>query len=243
MAETIRQYLPKEDHGLGLLELRPASKQAVALLIGCLLHYIPVPPGSDTYYAFGFTTCLDEKHVQELAEYYRGLLDTTLKPTVVFQSIMKALEYRTLPGLLRNQGQQDIDFDKTFPGLTRFLTAQPKDRPSVHRLVQFIRDEDNDEPLPCLKRDYGFKFCTQREHVAQLKVIYANVIRKAGPQQLHYACKYGRLFDHANNTLGYVDPSMRRLLHNDYQNFTVGYDDARGLDTYMQTLFKTSRKG
>lgn len=241
MMETIRRYLPKEDHELGLLRLQPASKQEVAVLVGCLLHDLPVPPGSDTYYEFGFSTCLQEKHVRDLAHYYRQLLDTTLDPTIVFQGIKKALEHGTLPGLLRNKSRHDLD--KSFPMLTQFLTAKPEKRCSVYRLIQFVRDDDNDEPLPCLKRDYGFNFCTQREHVTNLKTLYAMIIDKVGPQQLHYACTFGRLREHAVNALGFVDPSMRRLLQNDYPNPTVGYDNTRGLEKFLTPLFKRSLKG
>ena len=241
MMDTIRTYLPEKDHGLHLFALQPPSKQATAMLIGCLLHDVPVPPGSDTYYIFGFSTCLNRKHVRELAAYYRHFLDTSLSPTVVFQGIVEALEHGTLPGLLRNKGRHNLD--KTFPVLTGFLTTQSKKRFSVHRLIQFIRDEDNDEPLPCLRRDYGFKFCTQREHVTKLKALYGKVIDKAGSSKLHYACTFGRLLDHAIRTLGFVEPSMRRLLQNDYPNPAVGYDNSQGLEKYIMPLFKRTLRG
>lgn len=236
--DTIRCYLPEEDRGLGLLRLQPASKQAAALLIGCLLHNVPVPPGSDTYYFFGFTTCRTKEEEGDLADYYRQLLKTSVEPTIVFASIIKALEHGTLPGLLRNKTGHNLD--NYFPTLQQFLAAQPEKRFSVHRLVQFIRDEDNDEPLACLKRDFGFKFCTQREHVIKLKALYTRIIDKAGPGRLHYACTFGRLLDHAINTLGFIDPSMRRLLQNDYPNPSVGYDKSQGLEKYMVPLFKRS---
>ncbi|KAF3053645.1 hypothetical protein E8E11_010133 [Didymella keratinophila] len=241
MMDTIRNYLPEKDHGLHLFALQPPSKQATAVLIGCLLHNVPVPPGSDTYYIFGFSTCLNGKHVRELAAYHRRLLDTSLSPTVVFQGIVKALEHRTLPELLRNKGRHNLD--KTFPVLTGFLTTQPEKRFSVHRLIRFIRDEDNDKPLPCLRRDYGFKFCTQREHVTKLKALYGKVIDKAGPGKLHYACTFGRLLDYAIGALGFVDPSMRRLLQNDYPNPAVGYDNLQSLEKYTMPLFKRTLRG
>ncbi|KAF3041605.1 hypothetical protein E8E12_009629 [Didymella heteroderae] len=71
------------------------------------------------------------------------------------------------------------NIEKYFPAMQQFLAAQPEKRFSVfsvHRLMQFVRDEDNDEPLPCLKRDYGFAFCTQCEHVDKLKVLYTKII-------------------------------------------------------------------
>ena len=195
MMDTIWSYLPEEDRGVNLFRLQPASKQVAALLIGCLQHGVPVPPGSDTYYLFGFTTCRNKKEEGDLADYYRQLLKTNIERTIVFTSINKALEHSTLAGLLRNKAGPNLD--KYFPALQQFLAAQPEKRFSAHRLVQFIRDEDNDEPLPCLKRDYGFGLCTQREHVTKLKALYGKVIDKAGPGKLHYACTFGRLLEHA----------------------------------------------
>ncbi|KAH6642492.1 hypothetical protein C7974DRAFT_447082 [Boeremia exigua] len=123
MMETIWRYLPKADHGLGLLRLQPLSKQAAALLIGCLLHNIAIPPGSDTYYIFGFVTCRDEQEERALADHYRLLLQTTLAPTTVFKGILDALEYHTLMGLLRNRTNEGI---KTItPALNHFLTTPP----------------------------------------------------------------------------------------------------------------------
>jgi hypothetical protein len=241
MMDTIRRYLPEEDRGLGLLRLQPASKQAAALLIGCVQHYVLVPPGSDTYYLFGFTTCRTKKEEDDLADYYRQLLRTSVEPTIVFASINKALEHGTLSGLLRNKAGQKLD--KHFPTLQQFLAAPLEKRFSVHRLVQFVRDEDNDEPLPCLKRDYGFNFCTQREHVGKLKSLYVKIIDKAVPGRLHYACTFGRLLDHAIGTLGSVEPSMRRLLQNDYPNPFIGYENMQGLEKYTMPLFKRALKG
>ena len=241
MMDTVRQYLPEEDRELGLLRLQPAAKQAAALLVGCVLHNILVPPGSDTYYFFGFVACRNEREEQDLAIYYHQLLDTTLDPTIVFKSIVKALEHGTLMGLMRNKGRQDVE--KSFPALTPFLAVQPEKRFSVYRLVQFIRDGDNDEPLPCLKRDYGFKLCTQREQVTKLKALYAMVLDKAGPGRLHHACIFGRLLDLATMILGSaVDPAMRRLLQNDYPSPSIGFDNSQGLERYMAPLFKRSLK-
>ncbi|KAJ4378822.1 hypothetical protein N0V86_005695 [Didymella sp. IMI 355093] len=241
MMDIIRRYLPKEDHGFGLLRLQPASKQAAALLIGCVQHHVLIPPGSDMYYLFGFTTCRTKKEEDGLANYYRQLLKTGIEPTIVFASINKALEHGTLSGLLRNKAGQNLD--KYFPTLQQFLAAQLEKRFSVHRLVQSVRDEDNDEPLPCLKRDYGFKFCTQREHVGKLKALYVKIIDNAGPDRLHYACTFGRLLDHAIGILGFVELSMRRLLQNDYPNPAVGYDNTQSLEKYTMPLFKRALRG
>ena len=238
--DTTRSYLPEEDRGLSLFRLQPAAKQAAALLIGCVLNDTPVPPGSDTYHVFGFATCRTGAEEHGLCDFYRQLLDTSLDPTIVFGGMVKAVELSTLTGLLHNRGVQNLK--KSHPSLNRFLTLTPEDRPSVFRLVQFIRDSDNDEPLPCLKRDYGFKFCTQREHVARLKALYTKVLEESDPLKLHNACIHGRLLHFVIKILAWVDHPMRRLLQNDYPQPFVGFDNARGLELYMIPLFKRSLK-
>lgn len=54
---------------------------------------------------------------------------------------------------------------------------------------------------------------------------------------------FGRLLDHAIGNLGFVEPSMRRLLRNDYPNSAVGYDNSRGLEKYTIPLFKRTLSG
>jgi hypothetical protein len=238
--DTIRPYLPEEDRGLSLFKLQPAAKQSAALLIGCVLHDTPVPPGSDTYYLFGFVTCRTKEQEDNLSDYYRQLLKTTVDKIVIFTSLAKALELNTLPGLLHHSCLQ---MKKSHPSLLKFLGTAPEERLSVFRLIQFVRDTDNDEPLPCLKRDYGFRFCTQREHVAKLKALYARVIVKTDPMELHSACTHGRLLHFAIKILGWVDVSMRRLLQNDYPHPAVGLDNTQSLELYMMPLFKKSLKG
>ncbi|KAJ4340320.1 hypothetical protein N0V87_002612 [Didymella glomerata] len=243
---TVKQHNELVEFACDLLQ-HPGVDVRLRCLLGSVFsnslydHGAPVPPGSDTYYLFGFTTCRNKKEEGDLADYYRQLLKTNIERTIVFTSINKALEHSTLAGLLRNKAGPNLD--KYFPALQQFLAAQPEKRFSAHRLVQFIRDEDNDEPLPCLKRDYGFGLCTQREHVTKLKALYGKVIDKAGPGKLHYACTFGRLPEHAVSTLGFVDPSMRRLLHSDYPNPAVGYDNMQGLEKYMMPLFKRTLRG
>ncbi|KAF9701919.1 hypothetical protein EKO04_000301 [Ascochyta lentis] len=237
--DIIRPYLPKEDRMLGITRLQPEQKQAAALLIGSVLSGLPVPVGSEAYYQFGFVTCRNESEESTLSRYYRQFLDTTLHPTIVFKSIVKALEFGTLTGLLRNKGPQDME--KSFPSLQQFLNSRPEERPSIHRLVQFIRDNTNDEPMPCLRRDYGFKFCSQREHVTKLKALYTMILDRTEAIKLHNACQSGELREFAMAVLGYVDQPMRRLLQNDYPHPAIGFDNSMGLENYVKPLFKRTK--
>lgn len=239
--DIIQPYLPEEDRGLGIIRLQPAQKQAAALLIGSVLSDMRVPVGSEAYHCFGFVTCHNKEEERALGRYYRQFLETDLHPTIVFKSIVKALKFDTLTGLLRNKSRQDLD--KAFPALHRFLDSPSEERPSVYRLSQFTRDVDNDEPAPCLKRDYGFKFCTQREHVTKLRELYSMLLDRVEPIRLHDACRFGRLWEFTRETLGHVDPSMRRLLQNDYGHPDVGFDSSRGIEAYMKPLFKRVLRG
>ncbi|KAF1364039.1 hypothetical protein EJ07DRAFT_71736, partial [Lizonia empirigonia] len=223
-----------------IVRLQPAQKQTAALLIGSVLSDMRVPVGSEAYYQFGFVTCRNEEEERALSRLFRQFLETTTEPTIVFQGIIKALEFGTLAELLCKKVRQDLK--KSFPSLHQFLHGPPEERPSVHRLIQFIRDAENDEPVPCLKRDYGFRFCTQREHVMALKSIYAMVLDRVESVRLHDACRFGRLLEFAIVTLGYVNPRMRRLLQNDYSHPAVGFDNSQGLETYMAPLFKRTLK-
>ncbi|KAJ4357052.1 hypothetical protein N0V95_002790 [Ascochyta clinopodiicola] len=235
-ADIIRPYLAEEDRGLGIARLQPAQKQAAALLIGSILSDVPVPAGSEAYYQFGFVTCRTNSEEHKMSRYYREFLETTLDPTVVFKSIVKALEFGTLIGLLRNKGHQDLE--QSFPSLQKFLNSPLEERPSTHRLVQFIRDKSSDEPVPCLRRDYGFRFCTQREQVTPLKALYAAILDRTEAVKLHDACQSGQLRDIAIEVLGYVQPAMCRFLQNDYPHPAIGSDNSTGIENYMTPMFK-----
>ncbi|UPX18375.1 uncharacterized protein EKO05_0008677 [Ascochyta rabiei] len=235
-ADIIRPYLAEEDSRLGIARLQPAQKQAVALLIGSILSDVPVPAGSEAYYQFGFVTCRNDFDERKLSCYYQKFLESTLDPTVVFKSVVKALEFGTLTGLLRNKGHQDLEM--SFPSLQKFLNNPLEERPSIHRLVQFIRNKSSDEPVPCLRRDYGFRFCTQREHVTALKALYSMILDRAEAVKLHDACRSGWLREFAVEVLGHVDPTMRRFLQNDYPHPAIGFDNSTGIENYMKPLFK-----
>lgn len=138
--------------------------------------------------------------------------------------MIDVLKTGTLLALFRNKGVRTLD--QAPEVLKSFLATAPQKRSSVFRLVQFIRDTDNEEPPPALIRDYGFRYCTQREHVAQLKDLYARILANADSHDVHYACRNGNLLGFAQETLSYVDKSQHRLLKNDYPDSNIAVDNS-----------------
>lgn len=239
LADVIRSYLSTEGQVLGLARLQPMAIQDAALLVGSILCGDLPHPGCNAYYEFGFAACRNQDEEQALSNFYRQQLLTTQNPVLVFKMIVGALHTSKLAAVLKRDALQSLR--GTLPTVERFLTTPPQERLSVYRLTQFIRDTENDEPVPCLKRDYGFRFCTQREHVTALKTVYTMVLDRVKPSELHGACLHGRLIEFTIQVLGYVKPELRRLLQNDYPH-CIGFDDSRGIGNHETALFKESRK-
>jgi hypothetical protein len=241
IVNVVRPYLSQEDRRLSIAKLQPAAKQATALFVSLVLCNRRVSVDSLTYYFFGFVACANSNEELTLANHYRNLLQTAHDPPVIFNKLTKALKHNTLSGLLRNTTIPD--FSTSHPLIHNFLLTPLMERPSVYRLIQFLRDPTNDEPPPCLKRDYGFQFCTQREHVQALRELYFKVLDKTGPKLLHEACVHGGLLRLAVKTLGHVESDLHRFLTNGDGVEGLGFDNDEGLDRFMGVLFKKSRRG
>ncbi|KAF2128718.1 hypothetical protein P153DRAFT_431611 [Dothidotthia symphoricarpi CBS 119687] len=228
-----RPFLQKEDRVIGFVRL-PAAKRDTVQLIRSVLPGKLVPISSSAFYIFGFVTCDTEDQERHLAGFYAWFLEQARHRRSTFQSLTTAVETNTLADLLNIKNL--ASFNDYFPRLETFLSAVPT--PTVWRLKQFIQDETTDEPPPCLKRDYGFYFCTQREDVAKLKTIYTAILDRVAPLELHAAAINGQLLAFAIQELGVVDPNMRRFLQNDFGVLRIGFDDMEGLERHRKPLFK-----
>ncbi|KAF3003057.1 hypothetical protein E8E13_007177 [Curvularia kusanoi] len=210
-----------------ITDLQPMYLQAVAMLIDSVFRYEMVPVGCDAYYLFGFVTCQDQSEERALCGYYRTFLETAQTPIVpLCEKMARALQLGTLNGLLHNKGLQDLKM--SHPSLHDFLMVKSTERPTLFRLIQFIRDVDNEKPLPVLKRDY-FTLCQQPEHVAMLKKVYDKILNHVRTVRLHDACRFGRLQELAVEVLGPLDYTTCRLLKNEFPHPLIGFDDDRGL--------------
>jgi hypothetical protein len=238
IVDTIRPYLSKDDQCLGLIRLQPMAKQDTAILVGSVIRGHLLPPGSNAYYQFGFVTCNNKDAERILCDLYEKLLRTNPNQNAIFNKILNSLESNTLTTLFHYKPLQTLQ--ESIPTLHNFLTTPPQHRPSTYRLIQFLRDTNNEEPPPCLKRDFGFHLCTQRAHVQTLKNLYIEILSKTTPMELHHACENRGLLRFAIKTLGCVDVGMYRFLRNDAAESGVGFDGLEGLGRFVQPLFKRS---
>ncbi|KAF1938836.1 hypothetical protein EJ02DRAFT_498479, partial [Clathrospora elynae] len=240
LLDTAQPYLAQEDRGIGLIRLSPASKQDASQLVGTVLRGQMLPVQTNAWYAFGFVTAKYDAEEQHLAGFYAVLLKEAQNPEAIFRELLCALETNTLVSLF--DIKQYNHFRKLFPRLEKFLKTPHEERSTVWRLQQFIKDVYNTEPPACLQRDYGFKYCKQREEVMLLKDIYSRMLKKLGPDNLHHACVRGELFKTAIQEGIAIEPKYYRLTKNDYTSPFIGYDNNKGLDAYRGTLFKGSLK-
>ena len=224
-----------EDGDVDIVGVSPIFAQAVGVLVESVLRFKSVPVGSHAYYHFGFVTCQSKFDEDALCGYYRQFLGAAQSP-IVLAKMIKAMHMGTLVGLLNNKGLQSLK--NSYPSLHTFLTTKLEERPSVYRLIQFIRDKNNDNAAPVLKRDYGFIWCKQQHHVAFLKSVYEMILAQSEPMKLHDACRFGRLRELAIEVLGSTNSEMDRLLVNNYPYSTSGLDDNKGLEKYLVRQFK-----
>lgn len=245
-SSTVIPAQPKEVHAAAKPDLLATDQdigryvQAVLVLVKSVVNSTSVPATSHAYYYFGFVTCSNADEEEALREYYRTFLESSPAPVTLMERMITALRCGALTGLIQNKGLESLRTSHS--ALYDFLTIKPHERPSVYRLIQFIRDEGNDNAAPVLKRDYGFRWCKQQHHVAFLKSVYEMILVRAEPMKLHDACRFGRLRELAVEVFGSSNSEMDRLLVNDYPYSTSGLDNDQGLERYLEPQFKPSKK-
>ncbi|KAI4620715.1 uncharacterized protein J4E87_007043 [Alternaria ethzedia] len=237
---AVQPYLSSEDRNLALHRLQPATKQETAQLVGTILRERLLPTDTAAWYAFGFVTTKDEEQERQLAGLYVALLKEAKDPEAAFRELQNALESNSIVKLFDQY--EYSHFRDLFPYLKTFLSTPPTKRSTVWRLRQFILDPVDDEPPACLQRDYGFKFCRQREEVLRLKEIHINILKKLGPQKLDIACVNGRLSETAMKEGAHIDPKDRRFLKNDYGSPFLGVDCEGGLQNYRGPFYRKPLK-
>ncbi|CAI9631150.1 unnamed protein product [Alternaria burnsii] len=239
---AVQPYLAREDRGLALARLQPATKQDTAQLIGTILQKKLLPMQASAWYAFGFVTTRNDDEEQYLSGIYMALLSEADNSKVTFRELQTSLEIEknSLVKLFDKHGYGH--FRQQFPYLETFLTTPPQQRSTVWKLRQFLADPTDDEPPACLQRDYGFRYCRQREEVLHLKDIYTCMLRKIGPKNLHAACINGRLFATAVKEGVDIDPKDKRFLNNDYGSPFLGIDNEGGLEAYRGPFYRRKLK-
>ncbi|KAI4651136.1 uncharacterized protein J4E79_009335 [Alternaria viburni] len=237
---AVQRYLPRKDRNLALSRLEPAEKQMTAQLADTVLKGNLLSTQTAVWYNFGFVTAKDEDQERQLAGLYAKLLKEADDPEATFCELQTALKTNSIVSVFDKYNY--AQFRELFPCLDTFLTTPPHKRSTVWRLRQFILDPSDDEPPPCLQRDYGFKYCRQREEVLRLKEIHTNALEKMGPKSLHESCVNGRLYENAVREGVVVAGKDKRFLANDYPSPFVGLDSPRGLEPYLGRFYKQSLK-
>lgn len=237
---AVQPYLPRKDRNLALAHLQSAAKQQTAQLIGTILQKKLLSTKTTAWYSFGFVITKNKEQEQRLAGLYLSLLREADNSETIFLELQTALEKDALVGLFDKH--EYGHFRQLFPYLETFLKTPPRKRWTVWRLCQFTQDPIDDEPPACLQRDYGFKFCRQREEVLRLKAIYTRMLRKMGPKNLHTACIHGRLCETAIKEGLSVDMKDKRFMQNDYPSPFVGLDDDGGLEADRGPFYKRRLK-
>ncbi|KAF2025315.1 hypothetical protein EK21DRAFT_76773 [Setomelanomma holmii] len=235
-----RPFLADEDRGVEFSHSLPAAKQYTGHLIGTVLRRNMLSEASSSWYHFGFVTAKDEDEERRIGGYYRELLINAKRPQAIFEDIVTGLVNKAIGAVFEANGY--ASFRTEFPTLAQFLSAPPHERPTVWHMVQYLRVAGREEPVPSLKRDYGFQFCKNHDEILQLKGIYTRILAKCEPLDLHGACIFGRLAEFARQKSVYVEHKNRRFLVNDYPNSSVGFDNGEGLERHRFPLFKRSTK-
>lgn len=237
---TACQYLPDSEQSLGLKQLRPVERQQAFLLVAALEDGQNPDPSWDAYHIFGYSACQNEHELHILGSVYREIITNCADKQGIFYELSQALLQNKVISFMdrheRTQSRQQI------PGLKEFLQTKPNERPSVFRLVQFIRDDGNTDPPPVLSRDYGFSLCKVREEVVALKLIYQEMLFQLSPLQLHDACCKGELRQVAESIGIAIEKKYKRLLANQYPIPSLGYEEISSGTPYEKGLFRWKGK-
>lgn len=215
------------------------TAQDVGLLIQTISRGRLLPKDASAWYTFGFVCCTDEEQERRLAGLYAALIQEATSLPSLFHELHQALETNSLVSFFIKNGYES--FREFLPRLETFLSTPPEQRPSVWRLKQFAQGTESTEPPPCLQRDYGFKFCRQRDEVVRLKAIYSRMLDDMDPGDLHGACLYGRLLEAAMREGVVMEAKDKRLLNNEFPSPFVGFDNNAGLAN-RGPLFKKQEK-
>lgn len=243
-----RTYLSATDSHLSPHVLQPASKRHAFSLMAFVLNDLVPKPKSDIYYLFGFVACESETAVNLLGRVYKKLLTTSRDKAYTSQELWQSLENHCLTQVFDRNGLSN--FRTESPLLEQFFNLPLEDRPSVYRLIQFLRvnegDHDDSDPVACgglvLIRDYGFHLCKGREEVEILKETYRRALQEINALDLHAACIGMHLSKTVLATNVALGVKHQRLLQNQGPLPDLGFEKIISDFRCRQGLFKKDKK-
>ncbi|KAF2118880.1 hypothetical protein BDV96DRAFT_596693 [Lophiotrema nucula] len=203
------------------------TKSKCALFLSDLMEGLNPHPASNSYLTFGYVACEGEDEHQRLGGIFKELLVDSTDRVGTFNDFCLALEQGTMVQFLDNNGYEL--FREAIPRLEEFFTTPSASRPTVWRLIQFLRNENATDPDPYMMRDYGFNLCKQRDQVLRLKNVYAQVLQKIDPMKLHYACVEGRLNQLRVEHRIYIEEEDMRFLQNWHAQPGLGREGEDGI--------------
>jgi hypothetical protein len=233
-------YLEADDQTLSSTWLQPASKRDAVHLASSVLFNNMLQTFSPAWYSFGFVTTRSEDEERQLGGLYTAILKESPNPPMIFRELIHALESNTLVALFDRKGYEH--FRTLFPRLETFLCTPPTKRSTVWRLIHYLRIDHYTEPAPVLKRDFGYQFIKNHQEVTLLNGIYARILAKSSPRELHDACRRGRLAEFALQKGVHVELKDRRFLKNDYGYPGVGFDGGEVQERHRVPLFRRANK-
>ncbi|PSN68449.1 hypothetical protein BS50DRAFT_676298 [Corynespora cassiicola Philippines] len=216
-----REYLTFDDKGVGALYLSPIEKGDALILAMHVLNATSPIAGQRGYYSFGYPACRDEDEISRLSGMYQQILVTSHQKQDTFQVLWASAKQGQMIEVLDGCIYKDL-WRETFPRLESFFKQESR-KPSVWRLIEFIRTDSTDAPAD-LRRDYGFERpnCPTREEIQKSKDLYWRLLRNIEPLQLHKLCIQGTPQELKHCV--HVDPHEERYLRNRYPMIGLGFE-------------------
>lgn len=216
-----REYLTFDDKGIGALYLSPIEKSDALILAIHVLNATSPIAGQRGYYSFGYPACRDEDEISRLSGMYQQILVTSHQKQDTFQVLWASAKQGQMIEFLDGCIYKYL-WRETFPLLESFFKQESR-KPSVWRLIEFIRTNSTDAPAD-LRRDYGFERpnCPTREEIQKSKDLYWRLLRNIEPLQLHKLCIQGTLQELKH--CFHVAPHEERYLRNRYPMIGLGFE-------------------
>ncbi|KAJ7584343.1 hypothetical protein C8J56DRAFT_789721 [Mycena floridula] len=187
----------------------PAERQMCHSLYLFSLAHLRPNPGGRQWVAFGWCA-MHESEETQVSQLWLALINKC-----TFDQFCTAYKASAFIELLDSNGLRPQRL--ALPHHADFEDVLRKfPRKSVWYLKDFVLS-DQQEPIPSIPMDYGFRNCRNEDEKRELKDIYAKILRPLGaaPLKLHAAAIQGKLFEHVGGLVE-LNPKFKCLMENVY---------------------------